>query len=243
MACNGGASWTPVIDGKRYYFEDGGIYNAFALLRDRETHTLWHHATGEALHGDLKGKTLGDSDMMHQMTASQTVERFPDAQVALSRNNSMLKKFLGLLDRKLYAPGKSGLPILPPMRRFMDPLDTRLHEMEVGLGVWIDEEARFYPRSVIQSNDRAIIDTLGGRKIVVYIDPQTHTPTAFFSSALSYWWNKNELCFNNSTKVRNGILEHISGTTSKLEYTRQVFTRWYGFAYTFPDCGIYGQQD
>jgi hypothetical protein len=229
-----------MVDNKRYYFEDGGIYNMFSLMRDRETQSLWHHATGEALHGELKGKTLGDSDMMHQMTASQTIERFPKAQIALSRNSSFLKKLVGMLGSRIYAPDKGGIP-LPPMRRFMDPQDKRLSQMEVGLGVWSGDEAHFYERQVIQSNNRAVVDTINGRRIMVYIDPVTHTPTAFYTNALSFWWTGNTLHFNDGAELRNGLLYDANGKTSNLEYPRQVFTRWYGFAYTFPDCEIYGQ--
>ena len=240
MACNGGASWTPVIDGTRYYFEDGGIYNAFSLIRDRETHSLWHHATGEALHGKLKGKTLGESDMMHQMTASQALKRFPNAFIALSRNSSFLKKLIGTLSNRIYAPEKGGLP-LPSMRRFMDPQDKRLPQMEIGLGIWAGDEARFYQRSAIQSQNRAFLDTIDGRRIIVYIDPQTHTPTASYSNAMSFWWKDDKLCFNNETELYHGVLHHANGTTTNVEYPRQVFTRWYGFAYTFPNCDIYGE--
>lgn len=213
------------------------------LLRDRETNTLWHHATGEALHGDLIGKSLGDSDVMHQMTADHTLQRFPKARIALSRNSTFLKKLMGFIGKKFYAPDKGGMPIIPPIRRFMDPRDKRLNEMEIGLGVWVDNDARFYQRTTILANNYAIIDKLDERRIVVYIDPLTRTPTAIYSNAMSFWWKGDELHFNNGMYVKNGVMVAANGQTSRLEYTNQIFTRWYGFAYTLPECTVYGQSN
>jgi len=181
---------------------------------------------------------LGDSDMMHQITAQQAIQRFPNARIALSRNSTFLKKFLGMISTRIYAPDKGGLPI-PPIRRFLDPQDKRLPQMELGLGLWEGEHAKFYQRSVLKANNRALIDKLNTQRVLIYIDPQTHTPTAIYSNALSFWWSGDVLHLNNGAKIDNGIYYNASGEKVKLQYPRQVFTRWYGFAYTFNNCDIY----
>jgi len=46
------------IEGQRLVFEVAGVYRRNMIIRDRQTGTLWQHATGEALMGPLKGVRL-----------------------------------------------------------------------------------------------------------------------------------------------------------------------------------------
>jgi len=45
-------------DGQRLIFDVAGVYRRNMIIRDRQTGTLWQHATGEALMGPLKGVRL-----------------------------------------------------------------------------------------------------------------------------------------------------------------------------------------
>jgi len=46
------------VNGQRLIFEVAGVYRRNMIIRDRQTGTLWQHATGEALLGSLKGVRL-----------------------------------------------------------------------------------------------------------------------------------------------------------------------------------------
>ena len=46
------------VDDQRLTFEVAGVYRRNMIIRDRQTGTLWQHATGEALMGPLKGVQL-----------------------------------------------------------------------------------------------------------------------------------------------------------------------------------------
>ena len=46
------------VDDQRLTFEVAGVYRRNMIIRDRQTGTLWQHATGEALMGPLKGAWL-----------------------------------------------------------------------------------------------------------------------------------------------------------------------------------------
>ena len=46
------------VDGQRLIFDVVGVYRRNMIIRDRQTGTLWQHATGEALMGPLKGVRL-----------------------------------------------------------------------------------------------------------------------------------------------------------------------------------------
>jgi hypothetical protein len=46
------------VNDQRLMFEVAGVYRRNMIIRDRQTGTLWQHATGEALMGPLKGVQL-----------------------------------------------------------------------------------------------------------------------------------------------------------------------------------------
>jgi len=46
------------VNGQRLIFQVAGVYRRNMIIRDRQTGTLWQHATGEALLGPLKGAQL-----------------------------------------------------------------------------------------------------------------------------------------------------------------------------------------
>lgn len=51
----------------------------------------------------------------------------------------------------------------------------------------------------------------------------------------------NEVHLDNGAIVRDGVLFDRGGKRAATERPDQVFTRWYGFALTFPGCEIFGQ--
>jgi hypothetical protein len=97
----------------------------------------------------------------------------------------------------------------PGFRKTMSSVDTRLQEMASGLGVVTDEVARFYPVEAIKEAGGKIQDQLDGRRITVYIDPEDQVPHAIY---------------DNETDEQRPM---------------QLFSRWYGFYLTYPECDIY----
>jgi hypothetical protein len=91
--------------------------------------------------------------------------------------------------------------------------DPRRPRMEIGLGVWIGDTARYYPMSRIRERREPFVDRLAGRSMLIYIDSDSNTPAAVFVNA------------------RGERLD---------ERPTQMFTRWYGFAVTFPGTEIFG---
>jgi len=51
----------------------------------------------------------------------------------------------------------------------------------------------------------------------------------------------NEVRLDNRSVVRSGVLFDRGGKRQTVERPQQVFTRWYGFALTFPGCEVFGQ--
>ena len=118
--------------------------------------------------------------------------------------------------------------------------DIRLPEMAIGLGVWSQRNGRFYPVPAIKEQGRALLDTFNCRSLLVYLDPQSHVPEAMFAEANNCQWQWQDLCLNSGEVVRNGRLLDAAGHAKVISRPQQIFTRWYGFAYTFPGCEIYG---
>jgi hypothetical protein len=56
--CHTGIVYDRRLDGRTLYFTLAGINNGNALLRDRETGSIWQQSTGEAIFGPLKGRHL-----------------------------------------------------------------------------------------------------------------------------------------------------------------------------------------
>jgi hypothetical protein len=97
----------------------------------------------------------------------------------------------------------------PGFRKTMSSVDKRLPEMTSGLGVITDHVQRFYPVEAIKEAGGKLQDQLDGQIITVYIDPDDQVPHAIYDSG------KDE------------------------ERPMQLFSRWYGFYLTYPDCDIY----
>jgi hypothetical protein len=120
--------------------------------------------------------------------------------------------------------------------------DTRRPRMDMGLGVWKDTTRRYYPMELIRERGSALIDRIDGRTVVVYMDPETFTPAALFVTGTSARLEDGEVRLDSGQVVRGGgVLLDARGQRQDAERPQQVFTRWYGFALTFPGTEVFGQ--
>jgi hypothetical protein len=247
VVCNTGTSLVPTIDGKMHHFNNVGLYDALFIMQDSETKTLWNHITGEALYGPLVGRSLGPIGNLLPTNVKEALESDPKTQVAIS-------------DRPYYVASKlvSGLSGTPdpgaPRNRlapdaqlndsFIQTLgkeDTRRLRMDMGLGVWTDKTTRYYPMSVIRDRGRAFIDHIDGKRALIYIDPETNNPAAMFVDASTARFERDDIRLDNGTVVRSGVLVDHRGKPQTTHGPQQMFTRWYGFALTFPGAEVFGQ--
>lgn len=231
---NSGVGMTPVIAGKRLTFEVGGLYDGIPLLKDVEYGSYWSHITGECLHGPLVGTRLETCNLL-PMTAAQALELYPELQVAIS----------DVAPRpKIFTPYQES-PEMPQvfegfMRGAMGAEDTRRPTLDLGLGIWTSDTQRYYPVEAIAANG-GLIDRLNGRNVLIYIDPTSNMPAAIFTEANSLNWKGNEIYLDNGRMLRKGVLYASNGDRIRVERPLQIFTRWYGFASTFPGCSLYDQ--
>jgi len=223
---------TPSIDGKVYHFESRGLYDGVSLLWDEETESLWHHISGEALAGPMKGSRLPIFNLL-QMTAKMALEAHPDLEIAIS-------------DRPIRGGGtRRSVDSERELNKFFKGTiakeDDRRPTMEIGVGLWNDEVRVYYPVSAIRDADGVLIDDMGGgHRVAIYLDPETGTPLAFYTTAESARWEGDELHFDDSTMLRDGVLLDADGKRVEVTRPLQLFTRWYGWALMHPDTRIRG---
>ncbi len=232
-----------------HHFNNVGLYDALFVMQDTESKTLWNHITGEALYGPLVGRTLGPVTNLLQMNVQQALEMDPAMEVAISNRPYSVGGRL----TATAAGGRGGAPgggrgNLNPNAQLMDMFietlgqeDTRRPRMDLGLGIWTASTRRYYPMERIRERDGAFIDHLGGRNVLIYIDPETATPAALFVDAKSVKLQGKEVRLDTGGSVRSGVLFDSKGSRVDGDRPQQIFTRWYGFALTFPGPEVFGQ--
>lgn len=255
MVCNSGASLVPTIDSKPHHFYHVGIHDALFVMQDAETKTLWNHITGEAVYGPLLGRTVGPVSNLLHMTVKQALEMDPGMRVAISDQTYFVGgRRLGTASRgPVVGASQAGSRTLGPSPdnpnaamadRFAATLgneDLRRPRMEIGLGIWIGATARYYPMQRIRDRGGAFIDRFDGRSVLVYTEPESSTPVAIFVDATTVRREGPELHLDNGSTVRSGLLVDRSGQRRSIQRPQQMFTRWYGFALTFPGCEVFGE--
>ncbi|MBE2271285.1 MAG: DUF3179 domain-containing protein [Anaerolinea sp.] len=238
VVCNAGAAFVPVVEGKVHHFAGNAMYNAMTLLSDAETGSYWNHLTGECLHGELKGAKLHPLGAIYPMTAAQAWESYPDARVIFSQLN---------LREQLEAEEDYGRLLNEPKELTLSDMllktldireDNRMPRLDMGLGVWTNETARYYPYTRLNVHNNALIDVIDGRKLVVYIDAASMTPGAFYTDAYRAVWRGSDLNLGTGDVFRAGLLHTADGKIVP-ERPKQLFVRWYAFAFTFPGCDIF----
>lgn len=237
----------PDIDGQLHHFTNVGLYNGLFVMQDAETKTLWNHITGEAMYGPLVGHNLGPIGNLLQMNVKQALAMDSKMQIAISdrlyfasgRQFGSAGSGTGRRDRRGNQPDPNA-EMSANFVRTLDKEDARRPRMELGLGVWTSATHRYYPMERIRQRGQAFVDQLDGRKVLIYVDPETSTPGALFVNASSARLENNEVRLDSGAFMRDGVLFDRAGKRATDERPQQVFTRWYGFALTFPGCEIFG---
>ena len=119
--------------------------------------------------------------------------------------------------------------------------DQRRPRMELGLGVWTATSRRYYPVARIREHGGAFLDRLDGRAVLIYVDPESNTPAALFVKAAGAKMQDKDVVFDNGLAVRSGVLLDRGGKRLAMDRPQQIFTRWYGFALTFPGSEVFGE--
>lgn len=176
------------------------------------------------------------------MNVAQALSGDPDIHIAISKL-TFLQGMLASL-HEWSRKSKSGMippfGIIPPgFKKTMGEEDHRRPRMDFGLGVWTATTCRYYPMESLLKCKRPIFDELDGRCLLVYIDPISGIPIALYTNATKCTYQDNSLYLDTGEVIRGGTIYNKQGLIQEIDGPMQLFTRWYGFAYTFPGCEIY----
>lgn len=241
-----------------HHFNNVGLYDALFIMQDEETKTLWNHITGEALYGPMVGRTLGPLTNLLQMNVKQALDVDPAMQIAISDRAYLAggRQFGsaggfgpargagprgGATTGPRPGPGNPNAQLSPMFVQTLGKEDTRRPRMDMGLGVWTGTSRRYYPMDRIRERGEAFIDQIDGRNALIYIEPETATPAAVFVDSRNAKLQKNEVRLDDGAVIRSGVLLDRKGNRQEVRRPQQIFTRWYGFALTFPDSEVFGQ--
>lgn len=229
---------TPRVGSAVHRFAEHGLYDGLFLMMDLETGTFWDHMTGRAVYGPLAGEQLEVTAGLQHTTAGQALLSHPDALITLSdeaiRTDDEMKVgglLAGIRGRL------NGI-----FESTVDRHDERRPPMDLGLGIWSDENARYYPMDVVRGEGRFVFDTFAGRSVIVLIDPENFVLSAFHVQATTGDWDGKILRLADGSYVESGVLHDAAGAVVEGARPLQVFTRWYGFSLTFPHTGIHGER-
>ncbi len=228
---------TPSVRGEVHWFAEHGLYDGLFLMKDEESGTFWDHLTGRAVYGPLVGETLPVS-LLVQTTVQRVLQSDPDALIALSdqairtddqmKVGGLLAGIRGRLNRMFQST--------------VDREDPRRPTMDLGIGLWTDDEARYYPLDAVRDAGRAIVDTFAGEPVLVYIDPENFVLTAVRVRGGDPRWDGDVLRLADGGYIDEGVVYDPEGARTDVVRPLQVFTRWYGFSLTFPGTDIYGDR-
>ncbi|MBI2150683.1 MAG: hypothetical protein HYU27_08790, partial [Acidobacteria bacterium] len=213
-------------------------------------------------YGPLVGRALGPVSNLLQTNVKQALESDPGMQIAIS-NRAYVAGGRQLGTAGGFGPGRGagaapgagpgaaagprpnpGNPSAQLSPMFIETLgkeDTRRPRMDMGLGIWTGKTRRYYPMERIRERGEAFVDQLDGRKVAIYIDPETAAPAALFIDGKSARLQGKEIRLDNGAVIRSGVLVDSKGKRQNAERPQQMFTRWYGFALTFPGSEVFGQ--
>jgi hypothetical protein len=129
---------------------------------------------------------------------------------------------------------------LPPnFTRSMANEDTRRERLDIGLGLWTQRTRRYYPLTVLRAAPSGILDQVDGQTMFVTYNPIAHAPEAIYVEANAVQFRDGAYEFDTGVTLRHGKLHDAQGQVVPLQRPQQMFTRWYGFAFTFPNCDIF----
>jgi hypothetical protein len=215
---------------------------------------MWNHITGDAEFGPLVGRTLGPPGNQLQMNVKQALEMDPKMEIAISDRMYFAGGRQFGTARGFGPPGggrggggqgRSGPnPDAKMNDRFAGTLgkeDLRRPRMELGLGVWTAKTRRYYPMTRIREKGGALIDRLDGKTVLVYVDPETNNLAALNVKAAAAKVQDKDVVLDDGSMVRSGVLLDRKGKRLAMERPQQLFTRWYGWALTFPGGEVFGE--
>jgi hypothetical protein len=245
--CSGSAAFVPLLNGRRHTFRVKGLYNGTHFLIDDETGSFWTPFAGSAVYGPLKGTRL-ERLPLHTCTWEEWMALYPQTLVADSTNEPRGGH------GRFFKPGKAeraGAEFMKNFKKSLSrPLDPRLPENTLVVGVEINGRFRAYPLEALDKLGAAVNDTLNGAEILIM-----HKPGSLLTAVFSRRLGNTSLVFENA--ANNQIVDRKYRSTwnydgaaytgelagQKLSYVPWVIEEWYSWSVTHPQTEIFNAEN
>jgi len=154
--CRTGRVFDPVVEGRLEAFRLVGMDHFNAMFEDKRTRSWWRQATGEAMVGPMRGKSLAEIPSV-QATLAQWLALHPGSLI-MQPDSTLKEKYAKGFD---YESGKS--------RKKLTGTDTiSWNDKAWVVGLTVRGESRAYDWNRLR-RDRVVNDQLGGRPIVLVL--------------------------------------------------------------------------
>lgn len=154
--CRTGRVYEPLVDGKPETFRLVGMDHFNAMFEDSRTGSWWRQATGEAIAGELKGKSIPEYPS-RQMTLGQWLALYPNSRV-FQPDTFFVDKYKGL-SRYDSGKGKSDLTRTDT---------TSWSDKSWVVGIDINGKSKAFDWNRLK-RERVIQDKVGGVPVMVVI--------------------------------------------------------------------------
>lgn len=221
--CRTGRVFQPLVDGEPENFRLVGMDHFNAMFEDETTKSWWRQATGEAVTGTLKGKTLPEihSD---QLTLSKFFSLHPFGKVMLAEEDS--KESYDTLGRFEKGLGKSDLTRT-------DSLSWK--DKSWVLGVVVDGKSKAYDWNLLEQL-KVINDKVGETNIVVVLASDEQSFVVFKRDGT------DSLSLRNDSLIYVNQVYDFAGRSaqgSKLQKIKAYQEFWHSWKQFHPDTEIY----
>lgn len=200
-----------MINGQVHWFGVPGIANGLAVMRDEQTNSLWDHITGECFDGPLADERL---DFWHVSltTVEAELAHHPEAILLKSDYRGLVKWLMKWTLSRV--AGQRGL-----INREKSMLGSRFRgSMSRAIDARRPEEEQGLGVIDAQENGKFYpMNTLPKGQVITDV------------------WHGRTLL------IERGAIDGVPSArwADSDEPPMQLLTRWYGFAFTYPNCDIY----
>ncbi len=193
--CRTGRVFSPTIDGKSESFRLVGMDHFNAMFEDQTTRSWWRQATGEAVAGPRKGRTLRQIPST-QVTLSRWLSMHPRSLI-MQPDSAFIERYAKSFD---YETGLSRSPLTGT--------DTASwHDKSWVVGITMKGESKAYDWNRLRK-ERVVNDVLGGEPIVLALSRDSTNYFAFQRP------DSNRFKVRGDSLVSRGGIYSLAGTGS-----------------------------
>ncbi len=216
--CRTGRIFSPIIEGKSETFRLVGMDHFNAMFEDQTTGSWWQQATGEAIVGPAKGKSLRELDT-DQMTASTFFSLYPDGLI-MKADPIFYSKYdsLGKFEK-----GKSTSKLT-----MTDSVSWNDKAWIVGIS--LENISKAYDWNDLK-NQRIIHDIIGKTPIFLVLSEDDLSFAAYKREASQYFQIDNDILISGDQKFNFGgrSLQSESSDLMKIKAYQEFWHSWRTF--------------